>query len=252
MAPHEHLEWFTDNVEWFQELPVSQLGTPVPNCPGWDVADVLNHLSAGLGLAYPVAVSTPPHTASERVFNNVAWPDGPAVGHAAIERFKTNLAACIHHFHAADPDQPCWTYSGPGHAAFWFRRAAIETTLHRIDVEEALAIDSTLNPTRARDAIVETLEFALPLAADTTEAPSGSLRVESAELDLQMDVVSGVQRPNTNDGPAASISGTGQAVLCALWGRESSASQPAAIVIGGNRNVADEWLTLVERAFGGR
>lgn len=256
MAPQDHLHWFADNIEWLQALPVSQLDTPVPNCPGWDVVDVLNHLSLGLGLAYPVAMSTPPHVEAERVFDDVAWPTDRTVGQAAIERFETNLAACLHHFQAADPDQPCWTYAGPGRAAFWFRRAAIETTLHRIDVAEALATDTTLSPTRAHDAIVETLEFALPLASTTTTSPSGSLRVESPELDLEIDLeidmAPGARHTSTDNGPAASISGTGQAVLCALWGRASPASEPAAISITGNLGVADEWLTLIERAFAGR
>ena len=52
--------------------------------------------------------------------------------------------------------------SPKGIEAFWFRRAAVETTLHRLDVVEALGIDDpTIATERLDDAIEETTEFAL-------------------------------------------------------------------------------------------
>ncbi len=246
MAPQQHLAWFTENVEWFRALPEDQLETPVPNCPGWAVVDVLNHLASGLGLAYPVAMATAPGTPTELVFSAVAWPTTAASGRAAIEQFSANLDGCIRAFEVADPNASCWTYAGSGVAAFWFRRAAIETALHRIDVEEALATTTSMSAERTRDAIVETLEFALPFAITSTAAPSGSLRVESDELDLRFDLEVGPASPEAN------ISGPGDVLLRALWGRQPADSDRAGFVIEGDAAVADEWLTLIERAFAGR
>ncbi len=251
MAPQQHLDWFKENVAWFERLSDQQLGADVPNCPGWTVDGVLEHLSIGLGFGYPVAMAATPNTPADEVFATADWPAGTLTGRAALLRFSEIFAACISTFEATDPTMPCWTYAGPGVAAFWFRRAAIETALHRIDVEEALATnDENLAPDRAFDAIAETLEFALPFASSMTDAPDGALVVESADIGLHMRA--GDDSSAIDLAPAGRITGDGHAVLCALWGRESSPRRNVSVTTSGDGDVVAQWLTLIERAFAGR
>ncbi len=240
VAPHEHLDWLEDNIGWFEAIPPSALTSAVPNCPGWVVEDVVNHLALGLGLAYPVAMSKGPDTPPDEVFVGVVWPDEKPTGPAAIGGFSTAMRQCLQTFSATDPDRSCWTYAGPGTARFWMRRAAIETTLHRMDVEQALSgAASPLPDDRVADAIAETVDFALPLAAEMTADPGGRLTVASPALDLTRQVGSGR--------PEATVTGPGEPLLRALWGRDLDA-----IEVSGDQLVATAWLSLIERAFAGR
>ncbi len=240
MAPAEHLEWFQDNIDWFLALPVAALSTPVPACPGWDVERVVTHLSYGLGVGYPHALRAVPTTDDAVVFLDLELPTELPTGSAALADFDLRMNSCSATFRDIDPQAPCYTYAGPGVAAFWFRRAAIETTLHRFDVAEALNVHEPLRFERAIDGLEEAVTFALPLAATwTASSPSAAV----------------VVRPNGDspsfqlgDGPvAAEISGDGETVFAALWGRSTDR-----VEIAGDEAVAHQWLSLVERAFAGR
>lgn len=240
MAPNEHLQWLDDNVDWFNALPIETLAVEVPNCPGWNVEKVLNHLALGLGLAYPYALSAAPDSSADRVWADVPWPDEAPSGSAAIESFGFHLGNCLSTFRETDPDQRCWTYAGPGHARFWFRRAAIETTLHRMDVSDALQLDeAALAEERVVDAIAESIDFALPLAASMVGGPNGALAI----------AVSGHEGTLVlGDGPPrAEIAGRGDDVLAALWGRDQNL-----VEISGDRHVAGSWMAVIEKAFAGR
>lgn len=240
MAPAEHIEWFEENVAWFERLNSADLGLEVPGCPGWRVGDVLNHLSFGLGLAYPAALAKPPETVSRDAFADVDWPTTYPRGRAALDAFRTNMRRCLDLFRAVVPDAPCWTYDGGGTAQFWFRRAAIETSLHRIDVAEALSTGTErLDDRRARDAIVETLEFALPFAAELTSWPTGRILIDSPCFATSPEVGSGEQ--------IATITGQPHDILCALWGRHRDR-----VSVSGNLQIVDPWFELINVAFAGR
>lgn len=239
MAPQDHLVWFEDNIAWFTALPATSLSDPVPACPGWSVADVVNHLSFGLGLAYPVAALAPPDTAADRVFAHIDWPTERPTGADVMATFVELLGACLRGFHRIDPATPCWTYAGPGQAAFWFRRAAIETALHRLDIEEALGRPYLLGDERAEDAILDAVTFALPYAAGLTAPPPGRLVVSSSCLAHEVSAGS--------NGPIGYVHGDPTDVVNALWGRN-----PERVSLTGDRDVASGWLGLVEQAFAGR
>ena len=239
VAPHEHIVWFEDNIAWFESLGSSTLDQAVPNCPDWTVVDVLNHLSFGLGLAYPAAVVAAPTTSDERVFADVAWPSARPVGTDAVRIFGENLRSCAELFRETDPAAPCWTYAGPSVAAFWFRRAAIETALHRLDVEDALDAAAPLADDRAEDAILETLSFAFPFAATLTDAPTGQLVVESPCLTTEARIGAGT--------PTTVLRGEPTDVVNALWGRNLDR-----VSIDGDAERSGDWLHLIEVAFAGR
>ncbi len=240
MAPTEHLRWLDDNIRWFETIDAASLAVDVPRCPGWDVEQVVSHLAIGLGLGYRYALTAPLDADQSSAFADVPWPAQPPRGRAALDAFSVEMGACRAAFAAIDPDQPCWTYAGPGVAAFWFRRAAIETTLHRMDVAEALDRDATdLAPVRAADAIAETIEFALPLAAIITAAEPAAVSVRLRGADGVMVL---------GDGPvSARITGSGPSLLQTLWGRPAGG-----ITISGDRGAANQWLGLIEAAFAGR
>lgn len=241
MTPSEHIDWFDENVHWFENLPLSSLGNEVPNCPGWNVEKVITHLTFGLGLAYPYAIATPADADADQPWAKVPWPPILPTGKQAIRAFAEHMEACAELFRATDPEKSCWTYDDTDHARFWFRRAAIESTLHRIDVAEALGLSKTMiRHDRVVDAIEDAIQFALPLAARMTgAAPAGGLtiRVDGHGDNLLLG----------NGTPQAEVSGDGGALFQALWGRMSDD-----VHISGDEQTAQRWMTLVASAFGGR
>ncbi len=240
MTPDQHIAWLFENTAWIESLTVSQLEVAVPCCPGWTVENVVNHLSFGVGLAYPLGVASSPAASADKVFSAIKRPAENPSGEAALEAFATNMRRCIKMFSAADPQAPCWTYAGPGTASFWFRRAAIETALHKVDIEDALAdSQSLLSSERTAEAIRETVDFTLPLAAKIAGQPAGSLVVFSPELNVKVKLGEESER--------VMVSGAGQDVLLALWGRNRDR-----VAVTGNQEIAADWLSLIERAFAGR
>lgn len=238
MAPRQHLAWLEANVRWFDALPADALDVEVPACPGWTIEYVLNHLAIGLGLAYPYGLRTPPGHVD--LFGSVPWPERWPEGRAAQQGFTTEMGRCLETFRSVDPETPCQTYFGPGVAGFWFRRAAIETTLHRMDVAAALAqAGPALTIEQTDDAITEAVELVLPFAAELVGAPPGSLGIAAHGHTDSWQLGGGR--------PEATVEGGGHAVLGALWGRPDPD-----LSFSGDTATAESWLGLVEVAFAGR
>ncbi len=239
MAPEDHIAWLADNAAWFGAIDPRELSDPVPNCPGWTVEDVFNHLALGVGLGYPAAM----HTPTDQTFTGLNQPADAPTGSRAIKRFVENFGHCVTAFTNAKPDSACYTYAGPGQAKFWFRRAAVETSIHRIDVAEALGRPHHVSDQRLADAIVETAEFALPLAADIAGAPDGPVSISSPNINVEARLTHPTL--DDRDQEQARIAGPGVALLQGLWGRERRD-----LDISGDHRVARQWLALAARAFG--
>ena len=113
------------------------LDADVPGCPGWRVRDLLTHVGfvhrwatgfVGDRLSRPTGGG---ETEQEMLRNGPAdrqLPGWFADGHASLVR---TLAA-------ADPGLTCWTFlEAPSPLAFWARRQAHETAIHRADAQHA-------------------------------------------------------------------------------------------------------------------
>lgn len=114
------------------------LDAPVPPCPGWRVRDLLAHL----GYVHRWAAG---YVAGER--------DGrtPAPGEEEIARlapadesllgwFRDGHAGLVSVLASADPALRCWTFlDARSPLAFWARRQAHETAIHRADAQLAAA-----------------------------------------------------------------------------------------------------------------
>jgi uncharacterized protein (TIGR03083 family) len=137
---------------------------PVRDCPGWTVRDVVDHV--GMVYGHKVAAlelgrrpepgewQGPPPGSDE-----VAWC------HGLLHRLAADLARLA-------PDQRAWTWWEPEQTvAFWQRRMALETAVHRVDVESATREPAPVAPDLALDGIDEVL--AVMLADIGVEEVSG-------------------------------------------------------------------------------
>src|SRR5215467_439058 len=112
------------------------MGAQVSACPGWRVRDLLKHLgyvhrwAAGyLTEGLTEIVGEP----SEEVILGQGPGDGELPGW-----FREGHAALVRAIETADPGLECWSFlSAPSPLAFWARRQAHETAIHRADAEQA-------------------------------------------------------------------------------------------------------------------
>jgi uncharacterized protein (TIGR03083 family) len=123
---------------------VGQAGpdAPVPTCPDWAVRDLVHHQGAvhrwaadyvSQGVTDPGAV-------------DFARARGPVPDDAdLVEWFLSGHAALVAALAGASPDLQCWSFlPAPSPRAFWARRQAHETSIHRVDAE--LAAGTTPSP----------------------------------------------------------------------------------------------------------
>jgi uncharacterized protein (TIGR03083 family) len=106
------------------------LDADVPTCPGWTVADAVEH--TGMVYAHKATIveqnlDAPPQP----------WP--PAVQYDDVrEWFDEQLHRVIEALRTRDPATRVWTWFPPEqNVGFWVRRMMQETVIHRADVESA-------------------------------------------------------------------------------------------------------------------
>ncbi|MFG2882631.1 maleylpyruvate isomerase family mycothiol-dependent enzyme [Streptomyces sp. NPDC048297] len=105
----------------------------VPTCPGWQVRDLLRH--TGAVHRWATAFVAEGHTAP-RPFDDAPDLDGPEL----IAWYRDSHRLLVDTLAAAPADLACWTFHpapNPSPLAFWTRRQAHETTVHRYDAEVA-------------------------------------------------------------------------------------------------------------------
>jgi uncharacterized protein (TIGR03083 family) len=216
-------------------------GAKVPTCPGWQVRDLLRH--TGMVHRWAEAFVAEGHTSYH--------PDGglPDLdGAELLAWFREGHGQLVETLRSASPDVQCWHFlPAPSPLAFWARRQAHETTVHRFDAESARGgRPSEISGDFAADGIDELLcgFHARPKSKVRSEKPR-VLRVRATDTDGAVWTVRLSQEPpvtereDTTDadcevgGPAARVylslwnrlpfpSMTGDASVAGLW-REKSA-----------------------------
>ncbi|MHC0433779.1 maleylpyruvate isomerase family mycothiol-dependent enzyme [Streptomyces sp. O3] len=115
-----------DNAE------LAGLEAAVPTCPGWRVRDLLRH--TGMVHRWATAFVAEGHR-SPRPGDGEPELDGAEL----LAWFRAGHARLVTVLQDAPADVECWTFlPAPSPLAFWARRQAHETTVHRMDSQSAL------------------------------------------------------------------------------------------------------------------
>jgi uncharacterized protein (TIGR03083 family) len=115
---------------------------PVPTCPGWVVRDLVLH--QGAVHRWATAYVSGGHTKPGAVDFSTARGPEPARAEL-VDWLLTGHAALVAALAGASPDLQCWAFlPAPSPLAFWARRQAHETSIHRVDAE--LAAGPTTSP----------------------------------------------------------------------------------------------------------
>jgi len=136
--------------------------SPVPGCPGWDLAKLVKHT----GIVHRWAAAAVATRATVPIGMNtldVGLPSDPAHYPQWLAAGGESLVAVLRE---AGPATEVWSWSSePGAgSAWWARRMLHETTVHRVDAQTALGIEPSVDANVAADGIDEFL----------TTAPHGS------------------------------------------------------------------------------
>ncbi|MBU2663133.1 maleylpyruvate isomerase family mycothiol-dependent enzyme [Actinoplanes bogorensis] len=129
----------------------------VPGCPGWTVADLVEHLTSELHWVREIA----PRGVTERP----GQPEVPARPEwdAALDGLRRELTGTIETLEALDADFPAWNWAPQAKkAAFWQRRMAHEISVHRWDAESAAERPTPIETKLAADGVSEVLDTWLP------------------------------------------------------------------------------------------
>ncbi|MFD9645724.1 maleylpyruvate isomerase N-terminal domain-containing protein [Streptomyces sp. NPDC059082] len=104
----------------------------VPTCPGWRVRDLLRHTA----MVHRWATTL---VAEARTSYHPGDGETTLDGEELLAHFREGHARLVATLRAAPESLECWTFlPAPSPLAFWARRQAHETTVHRADAESAL------------------------------------------------------------------------------------------------------------------
>jgi uncharacterized protein (TIGR03083 family) len=192
----------------------------VPTCPEWQVRDLLRH--TGMVHRWAAGFVTEGHTSYH--------PDGglPDLdGAELLAWFRAGHRYLVDTLASAPPDVQCWHFlPAPSPLAFWARRQAHETTVHRVDAESARGgTPGKISPAFAADGVDELLRgfHARSRSRVRSEEPR-VLRIRATDADGAVWTVRLSQEP-----PAAvrdeageadcEVTGTAGQLYLALWNR---------------------------------
>ncbi len=188
--------------------------TVVPHCPGWTVAELLEHIGSVL---YRASLIIGEHRERRPHRSETTAPPGDPFGW-----YERGCAAILPVLRYADPAASYWTFRGPNPLRWWLRRLANETCVHRVDAEQAAGWPVAVSAAFGVDGIDEKLETYLPVLArrQPPERPvTVALRTDDIDAAWTVtlgDDVSVVRREEAAD---ATVAAAAADLYLWLWGR---------------------------------
>ncbi|MER5279956.1 maleylpyruvate isomerase family mycothiol-dependent enzyme [Streptomyces sp. NPDC002809] len=216
-------------------------GAPVPTCPGWQVRDLLRHTA--MVHTWAAAFVTEGHTS---YVPDAGEPD--LDGSELLDRFRAGHGLLVEALERAPEDLECWAFfAAPSPLAFWARRQAHETAIHRVDAESARGgALSPVSSAHAVDGIDELLLgfHARPKSKVRTDVPR-ILRVRATDTDTAWTVRLSAEPPAAVREDESSVlppvdcelSATAQELYLTLWNRLPL----TALAVEGDPDLARLW-----------
>ena len=219
----------------------------VPSCPEWTVRDLARHVGGVHRWATHI-VAKPRRTQwnpdlAELVGRPPSDADLSAWLVEGVGRLVESLAK-------SPTDLDCWSFlPAPSPLAMWARRQAHETTIHRVDVQQAgLLALSPVAPDLAIDGVDELLSGFLTRRRRALPGVVGPHLVEvmATDTDRSWTVQCDDQTVSVAAGASAtpadeSLSGRAQDLYLALWNR----APITGLSHRGSTQLAESWSTAV-------
>jgi uncharacterized protein (TIGR03083 family) len=235
------------------------LDAPVPPCSPWLVKDLLRHTGYVHRWAAQHITDRPGQVLDGPSEEEILA--GGADDAELVAWFRAGHAALAQTLATADPALECATFmAAPSPLAFWARRQAHETAIHRADAESASGATPDYEPAFAADGIDELImgfgrrrKYAPAAVPDPKTADGGRLHVLAADTGDAWLVEAHEGRlqprrltvPGTGgaEGTGCTLTGPASGLYLYLWNRADAAG--AGVTVTGDPGVLSAWPASV-------
>jgi uncharacterized protein (TIGR03083 family) len=229
----------------------------VPGCPGWQVRDLVRHQAYVHDWAARHVRDRSPELIDDGITESDILARGPADADL-VAAYRDGHAALVAALRDADPDLECATFMpAPSPLAFWARRQAHETAVHRYDAQSAgpdgpPPPDRAFDPALAADGVDELIMCFAPRRRYRPRDGGGerslTVRAQDAEGGWRVRLAAAgtaVSRLGSRDDLAAdcALEGPAAGLYAFLWNRSDAAR--AGLVITGRPETLAVWNASV-------
>ncbi len=237
--------WLADAAEQ------AGLDALVPPCPPWQVRDLLRHTGYIHRWATRHLTECPDHVLDGPPEEEILR--GGASDPELLDWFRAGHAALVKTLATADPALECATFmAAPSALAFWARRQAHETAIHRADAESASGVVPDYAPDFAADGIDELIMgFGQRRKYRPETSADGGMQVLATDTGdaWHLDVNQGRIQAYRGPGPGGCIvSGPASGVYLFLWNRSGDAQ--ANVTVTGDSGFLTAWQSSVRVRWG--
>jgi uncharacterized protein (TIGR03083 family) len=192
------------------------LDVDVPTCGEWRMTDLLLHVARVYHRAAVVV--------EERVTAAIDPPPAPDHVDDPVGYLADALDELVHALSGAEADTAVWNWSGSDQrAAFWARRMAHESAIHRFDAQRAHGVAQPLDAELAHDGLDELVDVIAPsvIRRDDVDLPSATyafLASDDGSWGARLGP-DGIERLDVTSNADVTVRGTASALLAAAYGR---------------------------------
>ena len=222
-AAFDFIEAIARHSAGFAAAADGNLDATVEHCPGWNVADLVRHLTEVHWFWATIA--------EERLAEPPADARRPAAGAGdqLIETFRAGADRLVRVLRAANGEDKVWTWApAQQDVAFITRHQVQEAAVHHWDAVHARNGNMTIEAPVAADSVSEFLTFSVSSEADPAEPPrsplAGSFALRCTDVDGAWTISDGSRLGTVRHRPGVPaavpvISATASDLLLWLYGR---------------------------------
>jgi uncharacterized protein (TIGR03083 family) len=242
-------EWLADAAER------AGLDASVPPCAPWQVKDLLRHTDYIHRWAARHVTECPDQILDGPPEEEILR--GGADDTRLLAWFRDGHAALVQTLATADPAVECATFiAAPSPLAFWARRQAHETAIHRADAESASGVTPEYEPGFAADGIDELIMGFGRRRKYQPGSATGGVRLRVVTTDTGdawlIEARDGRLQPRRDaDGSAeagCTVSGPASGLYLHLWNRADAAR--AGVTVTGDPGLLSAWQGSVRVRWG--
>jgi len=252
----EHIDALRRQGEWLADAAErAGLDAPVPPCAPWQVKDLLRHTGYVHRWAARHITECPDQILDGPPEEEILR--GGADDTGLLAWFRDGHAALVQTLATADPAVECATFiAAPSPLAFWARRQAHETAIHRADAESAAGATPEYEAAFAADGIDELIMgFGRRRKYQPGADGGGRLRVLAADTGdaWSVEAQEGRLQPRRdsdpgNDAAGCTVTGPASGLYLYLWNRADAAR--AGVIITGDPGLLSAWQDSVRVRWG--
>jgi uncharacterized protein (TIGR03083 family) len=243
-----HLEWLDrEGTALGDAADGVDPDAPVGIVPDWSLREVVRHI----GGIHRWAATMVREARTERWNTTLldvvggAWPDDDEL----VDWYRVGLAALVGAIRAAPPDLDCWAFlPAPSTRAFWARRQAHETAIHRADAQSCTGAVTGYDAEFAADGVDEVL-FGFAQRRNDLPGDPPVLRLEATDVDRVWTARLGPERVDAATDAEAAVTPVADCTVRApasdlyllLWNRRHATADE----VTGDPSVVDVWRGAV-------